>query len=70
MAKCIVHVLCVFTKSDFIKCLSQGKGQSGGYEQLNADTALSDVVAMIQINDAKSVKAYGEYSKTEIGDKV
>lgn len=57
-------------KSYFLKCLPQGEGQSVDYEQRNADTTLTDAVAMIRMNDAKSVNTYGGYSKTEIGDKV
>lgn len=40
------------------------------YEQRNVVTTLTDAVAMIWMNDAKSVHTYGEHSKTEIGDKV
>ena len=41
-----------------------------GYEQLDADAALIDGAAMVQMNAPNLAKINGENSKTEIGDVV
>ena len=58
------------------QCLSQEKSKfngstlSVGYEQLDANAALIDGAAMVQMNAPNLAKINGENSKTEIGDVV